>query len=100
MMLRASSVRTHRPIFWILFTVSVIAPVAFFIYTTAAHNVPGWFINTSMKTWFASLTLLCVWSVVCARDEPKLVRIALCWIAFHFFMLALGSGALIFNARL
>ena len=46
----------------------------------------------SLRSGVAAITLLCVWCAVYVRDEPRLIRIALIWIALLFLLVTVGVG--------
>ena len=45
-------------------------------FTSGVRPRPPWPILSVLRFWFVATTLLYVWSAVCVRDEPRLVRIA------------------------
>jgi hypothetical protein len=80
----------RRPIFWLLFTVAVASPVFLLAYILLVHAEPIGVVETGVRVWLGSTTLLCVWCSVCIRDEPVLVRCAVVWLTVLFLLLTIG----------
>jgi hypothetical protein len=48
---------------------------------------PKWLEGVSYIAGLAGIASLCIWCAIYVRDEPRLVRIALVWIALLFLFI-------------
>jgi hypothetical protein len=53
---------------------------------SAGGHRPGWPIGVVVVFLLGATTLLHVWSAVCVKDEPRLVRIVLIWGGLLFLL--------------
>jgi hypothetical protein len=72
----------RRSIYYVLLTVAVLAPILLAgRYFVKALNAAGWVSGVPFLSLFVAITLLCIWCAIFVREEPRLVRIVLIWIA-------------------
>jgi hypothetical protein len=74
-------------LFWVAVLGPAVLVVIFFLPSSA---VPLWLVFSSLHSGGAAIMLLCIWCAVYAKDEPRLVRIALIWIALLFLSVTIG----------
>jgi general secretion pathway protein G len=93
MLLPYSASSSRRSAFWALLWVSVLGPAVLGVVCfLSSSRVAPWFGLLSLLSGVAAITVLCVWCAVYVRDEPRLIRIALIWIALLFLLVTVGIG--------
>ena len=81
---------TRRLIYATLLSVAVVSPVVL----VGSPFVKGWdhplFLTWAFVGGPIAMAFLCVWGAVYVRDEPRLIRIALVWIALVSLFVTIG----------
>lgn len=90
MLLPYSGSDSRRSTFWALLWVSVLGPAM--LVTLAFLGAAPWLALLFLLGGLAAITALCVWCALYVRDEPRLIRIALSWIALLFLSLLVTFG--------
>jgi general secretion pathway protein G len=93
MLLPYSASDSRRSTFWALLWVAVLGPaVLIVLFFLPPRSVAPWLAFLSLLSGLAAITFLCVWCALYVRDEPRLIRIALTWIALLFLSLFVAIG--------
>jgi general secretion pathway protein G len=92
MLLPYSVFSTRRSIFWALLWVAVLGPAVLVVLGLLRFAFAPWLAFLPLLSGVAAITLLCVWCAVYVRDEPRLIRIALIWVALLSLLVTIGIG--------
>jgi hypothetical protein len=73
----------RRSVYGLLLGLAVLGPVVGPLLSYSRVG-PKWLEGVSYVAGFAGIASLCAWCAAYVRDEPRLVRIALVWVALLF----------------
>jgi hypothetical protein len=79
----------RRSVYALLLALAVLGPVVGPILSYSRVG-PKWLEGVSYVAGFAGIASLCLWCATYVREEPRLVRIALFWIALLFLIIICG----------
>jgi general secretion pathway protein G len=84
---------SRRSAFWALLWVAVLGPAGLTVLCFLSRSVVvPWLAFLSLLSSVAAIAFLCVWCAIYVRDEPRLIRIAMSWIALLSLSLLVTIG--------
>src|ERR1043166_338750 len=97
MLLPYSASNARRSTFWALLWLAVLGPAV--LVAGGFVGFTPWLAFPSLLSGVAAIGFLCVWCAIYLRDEPRLARIRLVWIALLILSLLITIGVSLARPR-